>query len=663
MYHSRSLSEEITFLPLTLSAPRPHDKAAAASDASSSLETWPGSPYARAVPSTDPASPPYLPPLSLQRDQSAVAVAWRSDGEREQGVAPEPGPSSDITPLSNGFGPPRSSPKRSRGTHRLDGGGMSDYETTASDYGDATKDSAQEWYARTFGGPWTMSSIEPSQAVAQVELIAQRQVRRGEERSERAQPDDFFALSNEYDPLESPLDATSSVYHLSPLSDSATDSTYDCLSVEPSCSPYSNPRRATYGMDSPLASSPESPLQHRHSGTAPIPIATSGPYSQRYAEPTESFFPSYGFASFSAASTALSQSPPVSLQHPPSLPGHPRVLFGAQVEHSRNEFNSAAPSSLVDFSIKQARRASTQGHTLSYPRRPAIDNRRLSCPAPAPLGPVPSPHLGTLPCPSPNFALDGGPTLPRPSASVPPARFELAPPFEASLVDLPPLPVAVASETMALPTPPPLPESSPPSSARRRPQKPSKRRHSSSSSSSLSPSSPASSILHSPRTREVPAALDTSTDAIDHDSAHVAAAADDHARKISPITGKPTRTIAKRSWPPKDAALRRFACPIVDCDKTFGRPSALNTHMRTHDGRKPFECPVPSCARPFSVFSNLKRHMVVHPSVDFRCVTVNDMAQIRWRADANDPGGEGGRLEWIDDDPGQGQGSDERAKE
>lgn len=292
----------------------------------------------------------------------------------------------------------------------------------------------------------------------------------------------------------------------------------------------------------------------------------------------------------------------------------------------------------MDFSIKQARRASTQGHTLSYPRRPAIDNRRLSCPAPAPLGPVPSPHLGTLPCPSPNFALDGGPTLPRPSASVPPARFELAPPFEASLVDLPPLPVAVASETMALPTPPPLPESSPPSSARRRPQKPSKRRHSSSSSSSLSPSSPASSIAHSPRTREVPAALDTSTDAIDHDSAHVAAAADDHARKISPITGKPTRTIAKRSWPPKDAALRRFACPIVDCDKTcasclsttqslfnlltfcssflsvdptdygfpVGRPSALNTHMRTHDGRKRL------LFLPFSLALALKLSLVSH---------------------------------------------------
>jgi len=41
--------------------------------------------------------------------------------------------------------------------------------------------------------------------------------------------------------------------------------------------------------------------------------------------------------------------------------------------------------------------------------------------------------------------------------------------------------------------------------------------------------------------------------------------------------------------------------------------------------------------------------MVIHPSVDFHAVTVNDLSQIRWVVDVNDPGGEGGRLEWIDD--------------
>ncbi|GAA5939110.1 hypothetical protein JCM1841_003357 [Sporobolomyces salmonicolor] len=119
-------------------------------------------------------------------------------------------------------------------------------------------------------------------------------------------------------------------------------------------------------------------------------------------------------------------------------------------------------------------------------------------------------------------------------------------------------------------------------------------------------------------------------------------------RPISPITGKPTKVIAKRGWPPKDAAKRTFFCEIPGCGKSFGRPSALSTHMRSHDGAKPFTCPIPTCGRPFSVFSNLKRHMIVHPSVDFRHVNVGELTQIRWVEDPNDPGGEGGRLEWID---------------
>ncbi|GAA5875175.1 hypothetical protein JCM1840_007272 [Sporobolomyces johnsonii] len=119
-------------------------------------------------------------------------------------------------------------------------------------------------------------------------------------------------------------------------------------------------------------------------------------------------------------------------------------------------------------------------------------------------------------------------------------------------------------------------------------------------------------------------------------------------RPISPITGKPTKVIAKRGWPPKDAAKRTYFCEIPGCGKSFGRPSALSTHMRSHDGVKPFTCPIPACSRPFSVFSNLKRHMIVHPSVDFRHVNVGELAQIRWVEDPNDPGGEGGRLEWID---------------
>ncbi|BGP71280.1 Proteophosphoglycan ppg4 [Rhodotorula toruloides ATCC 204091] len=128
-----------------------------------------------------------------------------------------------------------------------------------------------------------------------------------------------------------------------------------------------------------------------------------------------------------------------------------------------------------------------------------------------------------------------------------------------------------------------------------------------------------------------------------------------HSTRVSPITGKPVKVISPRSWPPKDQHKRIYTCDFPGCDKSFGRPSARDTHVRSHSGVKPFMCPIPSCGRTFSVFSNLKRHMIVHPTVDFRHVTVNDLPLIHWVPDA-DPeaskaaGGEGGRLEWIDED-------------
>ncbi|KAK4054070.1 hypothetical protein OIV83_001095 [Microbotryomycetes sp. JL201] len=115
-------------------------------------------------------------------------------------------------------------------------------------------------------------------------------------------------------------------------------------------------------------------------------------------------------------------------------------------------------------------------------------------------------------------------------------------------------------------------------------------------------------------------------------------------RRISPVTGKPTRAISKRQWPPKDADRRLWTCPVDGCDLTFGRPSAVHTHMRTHDGAKPFACPITDCRRPFSVFSNLKRHMVVHPTVDFTHVNVKDLQDIRCVKTAD-----GYELVWVDD--------------
>ncbi|GAA6005896.1 hypothetical protein JCM10207_007266 [Rhodosporidiobolus poonsookiae] len=141
------------------------------------------------------------------------------------------------------------------------------------------------------------------------------------------------------------------------------------------------------------------------------------------------------------------------------------------------------------------------------------------------------------------------------------------------------------------------------------------------------------------------------------------------ARPISPITGKPTKIISKRGWPPKDAAKRVYFCEVEGCGKSFGRPSARDTHMRSHDGVKPFVCPIPSCARGFSVFSNLKRHMIVHPTVDFRHVAVHDLPLIQWVPDPLDQHGTGagGRLEWMEEAPAAasagGSGAGEAKKE
>ncbi|GAA5858152.1 hypothetical protein JCM5353_005948, partial [Sporobolomyces roseus] len=246
-------------------------------------------------------------------------------------------------------------------------------------------------------------------------------------------------------------------------------------------------------------------------------------------------------------------------------------------------------------------------------------------PSPISLHPVASPLLSAFPHPSPTFRLD---------SNSDPANFSLPPPHQTtkrippstlSLIDLPAIP---------LPSSGPIPSSSPPSPppvALNTNQKKKKRRTSSTSStSSHAPTSPPS---------------------------------EDPEERISPITGKAVKQIAKRGWPPKDQAKRIYYCKFEGCKKNFGRPSALNTHMRSHDGAKPFLCPIPSCARALSVFSNLKRHMLIHNSVDFRTVTVNDLDQIRWVVDEKDPGGEGGRLEWIDQLPGTTQDGGEGGME
>lgn len=145
---------------------------------------------------------------------------------------------------------------------------------------------------------------------------------------------------------------------------------------------------------------------------------------------------------------------------------------------------------------------------------------------------------------------------------------------------------------------------------------------------------------------------------------------------ISRLTGLPTKILAKRVWPPRDADKRHYLCSWEHCGKSCAfmvfvflrscfppsrtctdfarplasvcRPSARDAHERTHSGARrkfsiprcpflpysfhfpppAFVCPIATCGRGFSVFSNLKRHMFVHPEVDFRGINSRDLSRL-----------------------------------
>ncbi|KAK7048859.1 hypothetical protein R3P38DRAFT_1880065 [Favolaschia claudopus] len=60
--------------------------------------------------------------------------------------------------------------------------------------------------------------------------------------------------------------------------------------------------------------------------------------------------------------------------------------------------------------------------------------------------------------------------------------------------------------------------------------------------------------------------------------------------------------------------------PCAVCHKQFPRPSALETHMNTHNKVFPYRCSDPGCPKSFSVRSNARRHFKIHTDKSARTI-------------------------------------------
>ncbi|GAA5863579.1 hypothetical protein JCM8547_007290 [Rhodosporidiobolus lusitaniae] len=119
---------------------------------------------------------------------------------------------------------------------------------------------------------------------------------------------------------------------------------------------------------------------------------------------------------------------------------------------------------------------------------------------------------------------------------------------------------------------------------------------------------------------------------------------------------------ARRRAPPP----RTWVCPEEGCDKSFARPSALTSHLRTHSKDRPYVCPC--CDRPFSVIYNLQRHMKTHPEVDIRNVRPADIPNIRYdrngkrlRPPSSSENGQNGQSSSSSDDSESSEGDEDVA--
>ena len=57
---------------------------------------------------------------------------------------------------------------------------------------------------------------------------------------------------------------------------------------------------------------------------------------------------------------------------------------------------------------------------------------------------------------------------------------------------------------------------------------------------------------------------------------------------------------------------KSFVCSFQGCTKVFGKPSRLETHMRTHTGERPFRCHVDGCDKAYARNQHLQRHLQAH---------------------------------------------------
>jgi len=77
----------------------------------------------------------------------------------------------------------------------------------------------------------------------------------------------------------------------------------------------------------------------------------------------------------------------------------------------------------------------------------------------------------------------------------------------------------------------------------------------------------------------------------------------------SSVTDSETSDSALRI-PSRCASVNLYSCSYEGCNKTFSRPSRLDTHMLSHTGQRPFKCDL--CDKDFTRNAHLKRHKQIN---------------------------------------------------